>query len=86
MAKREGLALHVQHDVLHLQGERLFVDNEVGSATPLDHELTRPVAIEFGNSPEEIEEVLAVGRIEGVRETYIDEDDLRDITLRSELR
>ncbi len=81
VAEREGLALDAEDEVLHAQGEDLGVDDGVRLAAALDHEVPRAVAVELGDGFEEVEEIGAVGLVEGGDEAGVDEDQLRAVAL-----
>lgn len=72
----ERLALDAQDEVLHPQRKGLVVDDELGRATPLDHEAPGAVAVKLRDGAEEVEEVAAVALVEGGDEARVDEDDL----------
>lgn len=81
VAERKGLALDAEDEVLHAQGEDLGVDDGVGLAAALDHEVPGAVAVELGDGLEEVEEVGAVGLVEGGDEAGVDEDELGAVAL-----
>ncbi len=81
----ECLGFHAQYDMLHLQGERLFIYSELRSSTSLDHEFTGFVPVKLGDCPEEIDEIASVRCVEGRNQTRVDEDELRFVSLRVEL-
>lgn len=72
----ERLALDAQDEVLHPQRKGLVVDDELGRATPLDHEAPGAVAVKLRDGAEEVEEVAAVALVEGGDKARVDEDDL----------
>lgn len=81
VAERERLALDAEDEVLHAQGEDLGVDDGVGLAAALDHELPGAVAVKLGDGFEEVEEIGAVGLVEGGDEAGVDEDQLGAVAL-----
>lgn len=67
--------------MLHLEREDLGIDDGLGAAAPLDHQVAGAVAVELGDGLEEGEEVLAVCLVEFGDEARVDEDELRAVSL-----
>lgn len=74
VAEREGGGFDAEDEVLHFQGEDFFVDDGVGLPASFHHQMAGAVAVEFGDGFEEVEEVCAVGLVEGGYEARVDED------------
>ena len=80
VAEGEGAGFDAEDEVLHFESEDFLVDYGVRLAAALHHQVAGAVSVELGDGFEEVEEVGAVGRIEGSDEACVYEDKLRAIT------
>ena len=76
VAESKGSAFHTKDQMLHLEGEDLPIDDGFGLTAALHHQVAGAVAVEFRDGFEEVEEIRAVGVVEGGDEAGVDEDEL----------
>lgn len=76
LGQAERLALDGEHEVVHAEGKLVFVDDLLGRAAALDHEVAGEGAVELCDGGEEVEKVAPVRRGQLDGEAGVDEDEL----------
>ncbi len=67
--------------MLHFEREYFLVEDGVGLAATLDHQVPGAVAVKFGDGFEEVKEVPAVGGVQSCDKARVNEDELRPVAL-----
>jgi hypothetical protein len=64
LSEGERLALDAQDEMLHLERKGLRLDGQFGSSAAFYHELSRSVAVKFGDGAKKVKEVLSIDGVE----------------------